>query len=104
MALTFTKRFELFEILRGHIVANDFRQWDDNIEGLTAYMESEKISKSYAKVPDIWQVNVHDKALLKAVTKHGLPILSKLKNNEEFGFKDLLISKKKLLRRLELVC
>lgn len=55
-------------------------------------------------MPDHWVVELHDKALLKAVATNGLQILSKIKNNEELGFKDILVSKKKLLRRVENLC
>ena len=33
-----------------------------------------------------------------------MSILGKLKNNEEMGFKDIIVSKKKLLRRVENLC
>ena len=35
---------------------------------------------------------------------HGLFILPALKNNEVLGFKDIIVSKKKLLKRVENLC
>ena len=35
---------------------------------------------------------------------HGLFILPALKNNEDLGFKDIIVSKKKLLKRVENLC
>ena len=61
-------------------------------------------NKAKVNLPDIWQVSIHDKALIRAVDKYGIPILSKLKNNEELNFKDTLVSKKKLMKRLEQIC
>ena len=55
-------------------------------------------------MPDHYIVELHDKALLKAVHTFGLQILPKLKNNDELGFKDIICSKKKLIRRVENLC
>jgi len=59
--------------------------------------------KAICQLPDHYVVEIHDKALLKAVAKFGLQILPKLKDNEELGFKDVIISKKKLLKRIEML-
>lgn len=47
---------------------------------------------------------MHDKNLLKAVSENGLSFLSRLKQNKEYDFDMIKISRKKLLRRVEQLC
>ena len=49
-------------------------------------------------------MKIHDRAIFKAFAAEGLPVLSKFKNNEELGFKDINVSNKKLLARIENIC
>ena len=49
-------------------------------------------------------MEIHDKNLLKAVSENGISFLSKLKENKEYGFEDVRVSRKRLQRRLEQLC
>ena len=42
--------------------------------------------------------------LLRSVSENGLSYLAKLKENHEYMFSDIRVSKKRLLRRLEKIC
>ena len=93
----------MFRIIRKEIIANNFKFWDDQVDDLALKFNKEDF-KAKSQLPDHWVVEIHDKALLRAVALNGLSFLSKIKNNEDLGFKDILVSKKKLLRRLENLC
>ena len=55
-------------------------------------------------LPPHWKVEIHDKNLLKAVQENGLKYLSKLRDNDEYGFNGIDVSSKCLLRRVEILC
>lgn len=58
-----------------------------------------------AKLPvDVWKFEAHDKSLLRAVSENGLNFLNKMKGNAEWGFSDITLSRKVLVRRVEQVC
>ena len=103
MALTFKVRYNMFRLIRKEILASNCKFWDDNVDDLSLKFNKEEVKKE-SELPVNWEVEIHDKALLKAVSIHGIQFLSKLKNNDELGFKDILVSKKKLLRRVENLC
>jgi len=55
-----------------------------------------------AKLPvDVWKFETHDKNLLKAVSENGLNFLNKMKGNAEWGFGDITLSRKVLVKRVE---
>jgi len=61
-------------------------------------------AREKCKLPEHWKIELHDKNLLKAVSENGISFLSKLKENKDYGFNDIKVSRKRLLRRLEHIC
>ena len=98
-ALTFKVRVNMLKIIRKEILSNKERFWEHSQEALKQICSPE-VREKY-KLPDNWRQEVHDRNLLKAVGEHGLNILSKLKDNPEFGFSDIRLSRKRFLRRVE---
>ncbi len=56
------------------------------------------------KLPEEWICDKHDRYLLKAVSENGLSFLSKLKQNADYGFDNIGVTKKRLQKRLEQLC
>jgi hypothetical protein len=61
-------------------------------------------AREKCKLPETWKMEIHDKNLLKAVSENGISFLGKLKENKEYGFEDVRVSRKRLQRRLEQLC
>jgi hypothetical protein len=103
MALTFKVRINMIKIIRKEVVAHNFRLWDQANEITSAKFSTEKSIKECG-LPSHWQYEIHDKNLLKAVNDNGLSYLGKLKDNQTYEFGGILVKRKILLRRVEMLC
>lgn len=101
-ALTLMVRINLFKLLRREVITYNFRFFDWAVEELEQQFQSPAVLER-AGLPPTWKVKDHDKQLIKWFSRYGLPILSKIKNNSEYGFEGISISKNKLLNRISVL-
>lgn len=67
-------------------------------------MKEHFLKDTSVKLPEEWQLDKHDKNLLKAVSENGLHYLSRLKDNTEYDFIGIRVTKKRLMKRVENLC
>ena len=84
-----------FKIIRKEILPQNYKLFEQHIDNLAEILREERENKK-TKLPDDWIVDKHDRMLLKAVSDNGIPYLSKLRENPDYGFCDTNVSKKRL--------
>ena len=94
-ALTFKVRTNMFKIIRKEIIAQDYKLFDSCLESLSDRLRQEREANA-TKLPEEWICDKHDRYLLKAVSENGLQFLGKLKENQEYGYENMRVPKKRL--------
>ena len=84
-----------FKIIRKEIISHEFKLFESCLETLAENLSEERDSGK-SKLPEEWIVDKHDRMLLKALSEHGYPFLSKLRENTDYGFENINVSKKML--------
>ena len=56
----------MFRLIRKEILANDMKFWNDQVDDLALKFNKEDF-KLKSQLPEHWVLEIHDKALLKAV-------------------------------------
>ena len=85
----------MFKIIRKEIISSEFKLFDQCLEALSQKLRDEREANA-TKLPDEWICDKHDRYLLKAVSENGLQYLGKLKENQDYGYENIRVPKKRL--------